>query len=80
MAQLKEDAPDSLAVIYMDLNGLKEVNDTKGHAQEDLLIQTAAKNIQLALGRDTYRIGGDEFVALLTGLTQKQLQIELELL
>lgn len=80
MAELKEDVPDSLAVIYMDLNGLKEVNDTKGHAQGDLLIQTAAKNIQLAFGKDTYRIGGDEFVALLTGLTQEQLQIELELL
>ncbi|MBQ7775943.1 MAG: sensor domain-containing diguanylate cyclase [Lachnospiraceae bacterium] len=80
MTELKENVPNSLAVVYMDLNGLKEINDTKGHEQGDLLIQKAAKNIQYAFGKNIYRIGGDEFVALLTNIPETQLQTDIELL
>lgn len=54
-------------VIMMDLNGLKNVNDTYGHMAGDELIIGAAKCIRMALGQygKVYRIGGDEFVALL---------------
>lgn len=80
LIELKENVPDSLAVVYMDLNGLKLVNDTYGHEQGDILIQTAARNIKVVFGKETYRIGGDEFVAFLKGITEKELQKELTLL
>ena len=50
----------------IDINGLKEVNDTKGHDKGDLLIRGAAQCIEETLTGDGYcfRTGGDEFVVL----------------
>ena len=53
------------AVIYADINGLKQVNDQLGHAAGDQLIQDAASVLRESL-RDSdvlARFGGDEFVA-----------------
>ena len=53
-------------ILTFDLNDLKMCNDTKGHAQGDLYIVTAAKMIERLLapyGR-CYRIGGDEFCSI----------------
>ncbi|MBQ9140238.1 MAG: sensor domain-containing diguanylate cyclase [Lachnospiraceae bacterium] len=80
LIEMTENAPDSLAVVYLDLNGLKVVNDTYGHEQGDILIQTAARNIQHIFGRETYRIGGDEFVAFLTDITEDELQVMIKLM
>lgn len=51
-------------VVYFDINGLKEVNDTEGHSAGDLLIKNAAKCIDEIFKGHTYRIGGDEFVVI----------------
>lgn len=53
-------------ILTFDLNDLKECNDTKGHAQGDLYIVTAAKMIEQLLGAygRCYRIGGDEFCTI----------------
>ena len=59
----------------MDLNGLKAANDNIGHEAGDELIIGASKcmyNAFSGLGR-TYRVGGDEFVALLRG-TREEVQ------
>lgn len=53
-------------VAYIDLNGLKKVNDEKGHEAGDLLIQKAATLINNVFLDKTYRIGGDEFVVIST--------------
>lgn len=55
-----------LAVLVLDLDGFKDVNDTQGHDIGDLVLQQVAKNIQCKLGvRDVCaRLGGDEFVIL----------------
>jgi diguanylate cyclase (GGDEF)-like protein len=56
-----------LSVAVMDIDGLKRINDTFGHAEGDRLIQRAAAAWQLAL-RDVdfiARLGGDEFFVLL---------------
>ena len=53
--------------VAMDVNGLKQVNDTLGHAAGDELIQGAAACMKQCFGSygKIYRVGGDEFVALL---------------
>lgn len=58
--------PDDLAVFSIDINGLKEVNDSKGHEAGDELICGAAKCIRSVFGGEAhcYRTGGDEFAVL----------------
>lgn len=57
---------EDIGVAYFDINGLKEVNDTKGHAAGDNLVKNAATGINSMFIGDTYRIGGDEFVVITT--------------
>ena len=53
----------SLGCVYVDVNGLKYVNDNKGHEEGDKILKTVADEIKKHFGEDyTYRIGGDEFV------------------
>jgi diguanylate cyclase (GGDEF)-like protein/PAS domain S-box-containing protein len=58
-----------VSFITVDLDGLKRVNDSRGHDAGDLLIKAAARILRSAFrGEDMVaRIGGDEFVAVLTG-------------
>ncbi len=50
--------------VYADVNGLHEVNNRQGHAAGDKMLKETAAAMQKAFGpEDTYRIGGDEFVA-----------------
>ena len=54
--------------LAVDINGLKEVNDTFGHEAGDQLIIGAANCIERAFGDygKVFRTGGDEFIVLLT--------------
>ena len=55
---------NKLACIYMDINGLHELNNTKGHKEGDIMLKSIAKVVQELFGiQHTYRIGGDEYVA-----------------
>ena len=57
----------SFAVVLMDLNDLKKMNDTFGHEAGDMLLTDASHIMKKTFGPEAlYRIGGDEFVAVLT--------------
>ncbi|MBY0455273.1 MAG: EAL domain-containing protein [Burkholderiaceae bacterium] len=59
-----------LAVVFLDLDGFKSINDRHGHDVGDLLLISLAQRLKNALreGDTLARIGGDEFIAVLAGL------------
>ncbi len=65
---MKRALPGNFVYVTADVNGLKTVNDTLGHAAGDELIRGAAQCLKACFGKygKIYRIGGDEFAALLT--------------
>ncbi len=65
------------AVLFVDINGLKKVNDTYGHEVGDVYICSVAEAIKQAMRKDDIaaRIGGDEFLILLNNLTKDDVSI-----
>ena len=62
-----------LALLFLDLDGFKEINDTLGHAVGDQLLVSIARRLREALREEdtVARLGGDEFTVLLPGLTSE---------
>ncbi|WP_309752040.1 EAL domain-containing protein [Novosphingobium sp.] len=73
LAQLA-DGDHQLAVICVDLDRFKDVNDTLGHHAGDCLIQTVAIRLREACGQNATvsRLGGDEFIVLYRCSSQQQ--------
>ena len=68
-----------LAVVMCDLNGLKEINDQKGHDAGDKFIVQTEQTLKSVFGkRHVYRLGGDEFIAVLPNITHPAFQKLLE--
>jgi diguanylate cyclase (GGDEF)-like protein len=65
---------DKIALLQIDLDDFKSVNDTLGHGTGDTLLQLAAGRIQGALGVDesAYRYAGDEFAVIQSGKKQPE--------
>lgn len=60
-----------VGAIYLDLNGLKCVNDLQGHEAGDALIRAAARTLGEIYPDNAYRIGGDEFAVLVSDIPEE---------
>lgn len=76
MEKIKNEKILKYAVICFDLNNLKTVNDTYGHAKGDVLIKSAADVISETFKEYGIvgRMGGDEFIAILTDFDEKAMK------
>ncbi len=65
---IAEGTAKDMAAVVFDLNGLKQINDTLGHEVGDRYIKDACRLICVTFEHSpVYRVGGDEFVAILEG-------------
>ncbi len=73
-------ADSTLALLIMDLNGFKEINDTLGHQIGDRVLVAVAERIheQLRLADTVARMGGDEFAVLLTDVNKDEAVVLIE--
>lgn len=68
-----------LACIYIDANGLHELNNSAGHAEGDRMLRDIAGTLKREFGEEhSYRIGGDEFVIFVVGKTEEEIVQRLE--
>jgi diguanylate cyclase (GGDEF)-like protein len=81
-----EHGEKKLAILFMDLDGFKRINDTMGHITGDLILQWAADRLQKGIRPydivsrsqddeaevELARLGGDEFTALIPNITQPE--------
>ncbi|MGK5113868.1 MULTISPECIES: putative bifunctional diguanylate cyclase/phosphodiesterase [unclassified Geodermatophilus] len=79
IAALAEDAGAPTALMLIDLDRFKEINDTLGHAHGDLVLQAVADRLRVSVrGSDTVaRLGGDEFAILLPTVDGPEVALEL---
>ena len=65
---MEEVLPYDFVIYSVDVNGLKTVNDTRGHSAGDKLIKSAARCIRETVGDKgkVFRTGGDEFIAIVS--------------
>ena len=72
----KRDNPDRLSVMFLDLDGFKQINDNYGHLTGDLLLKAVAEKLKSCIRRDyrnkdssrrdtVIRLGGDEFAIII---------------
>lgn len=67
---------EKVCVFVLDINDLKKINDNYGHSEGDILIKNASLCISECFknGDNCYRIGGDEFVAILKNIEEKEIK------
>lgn len=73
IAQCKRDG-SGFALLYMDLDGFKEINDRYGHNIGDLVLHETGKRLRASIRESdlVFRMGGDEFTAVLRGVSSEE--------
>lgn len=77
LTDIVDNPPESIGIIYLDINGLKEANDLYGHKHGDELILELTNLVKVYFPNSLYRIGGDEFVVLYMENNQADFQSRL---
>lgn len=67
--------PDTLGVAYVDINGLKSINNTKGHIIGDNIIIKVSEILTDFFGDSVYRIDGNEFIVLKENICESDFEI-----
>lgn len=69
--------PEPMAVVHLDLDRFKEVNDALGHAAGDHLLAEVGRRLLAHSRREDFvaRIGGDEFVILMSGMDREEVAL-----
>ncbi|ALV24727.1 diguanylate cyclase [Campylobacter iguaniorum] len=71
---------ESLACIFIDVNGLHEINNTSGHEKGDELLSYVADNLKEEFNiSDIYRAGGDEFIIIIEGMSEETCKAKMEI-
>jgi len=63
-----------ICCVYIDANGLHDLNNSLGHAAGDAMLRYVAAKLKALFGEDTFRIGGDEFTAFLFDVTPERIE------
>ncbi len=73
LIQKLKNSNEKLGLFFIDLDGFKEINDTFGHQEGDLLLQKIATKVKSSVRQSdlVFRLGGDEFVVLVPKINPK---------
>ena len=76
MIQLAKEKKETFAVMFIDLDQFKNINDTLGHSMGDLLLIAVSNRLLDSVQKDqcVFRLGGDEFIILLPESNEEQAQ------
>lgn len=75
LKQLSCNSLKSFGVIFIDINGMKKLNDSFGHEHGDRVLQNVADILNMHAENNAYRVGGDEFVVLCEDMEQREFQV-----
>ena len=81
LQKLEQERVCDISCVYLDANGLHELNNSKGHKAGDEMLQEIGLELLSAFGRKhVFRIGGDEFIVFVYGETTESVKTKLELI
>ena len=79
LASIPDYAVHNLSCIYIDVNGLHELNNEEGHASGDEMLKFVAEQIKMYFGEElSFRIGGDEFVTFVVDTSKTKVIQDLD--